>query len=186
MSSADACCFRYTLGDPSEPTTAVGPVISQPAKTRIQAHIDDALSKGAANATPPNASFQHPPADGTYVAPTLLANARHDMRIMREETFGPVIPVMAVSSDEEAVRLMNDSDYGLTASVWTEDIDTASKLIDEIDAGTVFVNRCDYPSPVSTRALGFGHGSCLTVDAGSRLDGLEGLGHWVHAGTSWI
>lgn len=129
-------------------------MISRPAQARIQAHIDDALSKGAVNVTPPNTSFQHPPPDGNYVAPTLLTNVTHDMRIMREETFGPVIPIMRVSSDGEAIYLMNDSDYGLTASVWTEDIEAATRLIDELDAGTVFVNRCDYPSPVSTKRPG--------------------------------
>jgi acyl-CoA reductase-like NAD-dependent aldehyde dehydrogenase len=72
------------------------------------------------------------------------------MRIMREETFGPIIPVAKVIGDNEAVRLMNDSDYGLTASVWTQDIDRGQQIADLLEAGTVFVNRCDYPSPVSS------------------------------------
>lgn len=70
------------------------------------------------------------------------------MLTMREETFGPVMPIMKVSSDEEAVALMNDSDYGLTASVWTKDIARGEEIIDQIEAGTVFINRCDYPAPV--------------------------------------
>lgn len=70
------------------------------------------------------------------------------MRVMTEETFGPVLPIQKVSSDEEAVRLMNDSDYGLTASVWTKDLSKGEDLLEKLDAGTVFVNRCDYPSPV--------------------------------------
>lgn len=70
------------------------------------------------------------------------------MLTMKEETFGPVMPIMKVSSDEEAVSLMNDSTYGLTASVWTRDIARGEELIDSIEAGTVFINRCDYPSPV--------------------------------------
>jgi acyl-CoA reductase-like NAD-dependent aldehyde dehydrogenase len=70
------------------------------------------------------------------------------MRVMREETFGPVVPIMKVQSDDEAVALMNDSDYGLTASVWTKDIKAGEDLIERIEAGTVFINRCDYPSPV--------------------------------------
>jgi acyl-CoA reductase-like NAD-dependent aldehyde dehydrogenase len=70
------------------------------------------------------------------------------MVTMKEETFGPVMPIMKVSSDEEAVALMNDSEYGLTASVWTKDIARGEKLIDQIEAGTVFINRCDYPAPV--------------------------------------
>ena len=68
---------------------------------------------------------------------------------MREETFGPIIPVAKVGSDEEAIRLMNDSDYGLTASVWTNDISRGNEIIEQLEAGTVFVNRCDYPNPVS-------------------------------------
>jgi acyl-CoA reductase-like NAD-dependent aldehyde dehydrogenase len=75
------------------------------------------------------------------------------MTVMKDETFGPVLPIMKVSSDEEAVALMNDSEYGLTASVWTRDIARGEELIAEIEAGTVFINRCDYPSPVCTSSL---------------------------------
>ena len=71
------------------------------------------------------------------------------MAVMTEETFGPVIPVMKVASDEEAIKLMNDSEFGLTASIWTKDTATGYDLCEKIEAGTVFVNRCDYPSPVS-------------------------------------
>lgn len=119
----------------------------------IQSHIDDALSKGAINATPPNESFLSVPSQkpqGNYIAPTVLTNVTHDMTVMKDETFGPVLPIMKVSSDEEAVALMNDSEYGLTASVWTRDIARGEELIAEIEAGTVFINRCDYPSPVCT------------------------------------
>jgi acyl-CoA reductase-like NAD-dependent aldehyde dehydrogenase len=119
----------------------------------IQSHIDDALSKGAINATPPNESFLSVPSQnpqGNYIAPTVLTNVTHDMTVMKDETFGPVLPIMKVSSDEEAVALMNDSEYGLTASVWTKDIARGEELIAEIEAGTVFINRCDYPSPVRT------------------------------------
>lgn len=77
------------------------------------------------------------------------------MITMQEETFGPVIPVMKVSSDDEAVSLMNDSKYGLSASVWTKDISRGEELIEKLEAGTVFLNRCDYPSPVSHPVLCF-------------------------------
>ncbi|KAE8366758.1 Aldehyde/histidinol dehydrogenase [Aspergillus caelatus] len=137
----------YKLGDPTDKTTTTGPVISKQSLKNIQAHIDDALSKGAIDATPANATFTSVPAEGNYIAPKLLTNVTHDMVTMREETFGPVIPVMKVSSDEEAIALMNDSDYGLTASVWTKDIKAGEALIEKIDAGTVYINRCDYPSP---------------------------------------
>lgn len=125
----------------------VGPAISAAAVKSIQAQIDDALAKGAIDATPANPAFQTLPVQGSYIAPRLLTNTNHTMTVMREETFGPVIPVCKVSSDEEAIKLMNDSDYGLTASVWTKDIARGEEIIPELDAGTVFVNRCDYPNP---------------------------------------
>ncbi|KAM0326726.1 hypothetical protein ACHAQA_006599 [Verticillium albo-atrum] len=138
----------YKLGDPFDQTAHVGPVISKAAFDAINAQIEDALSKGAVDATPANSSFSAPPsAEGNYLAPRLLTNTNHNMVVMREETFGPVIPVAKVSSDDEAVSLMNDSEYGLTASVWTKDIARGSELIALLDAGTVFVNRCDYPNP---------------------------------------
>nr|POF03504.1 lactaldehyde dehydrogenase [Quercus suber] len=137
----------YKLGDPRDKTTNVGPVISKAAAQRIQQHIDDALAHGATNATPENASFRSPPAEGNYIAPTLLTGVRNDMAVMQEETFGPVIPVMAVSSDDEAIRLMNDSVFGLTASIWTKDVARGQDLAEAVDAGTVFVNRADFPSP---------------------------------------
>ena len=137
----------YKLGDPSDKSTNIGPVISKPAAQRIQQHIDDALSKGAKNANPENATFSSPPKDGNYIPPTLLTHVNHNMLVMRDETFGPIIPVQAVKSDEEAIRLMNDSQYGLTASIWTKDTKRGHEMVEEVEAGTVFVNRCDYPSP---------------------------------------
>lgn len=136
----------YKLGDPFDKSTNVGPVISKRAKAGIEAHIADALAKGARNATPANESFAKPPPDGNYVAPTLLVGANHSMDVMTKETFGPVIPVMPVSGDEEAVRLMNDSKFGLTASIWTADVAHGEELGGDVEAGTVFVNRCDFPS----------------------------------------
>ncbi|EFW99095.1 aldehyde dehydrogenase family [Grosmannia clavigera kw1407] len=138
----------YRLGDPADKTTHVGPVVSKRAKDTIEGHIRDALAKGAHDATPAdNTTFASPPAGGNYVKPTLLTGVTHDMTVMTEETFGPVIPVMKVKDDQEAVALMNDSEFGLTASVWTKDKAAALQLIDQVEAGTVFVNRCDYPSP---------------------------------------
>jgi len=139
----------YKLGDPFDESTNVGPVVSKRSAETIRSHIKDALDKGAKDATPDNESFKSPPPDGNFVAPTLLTNVTHDMTVMTEETFGPVIPVMKVRDDKEAVRLMNDSQFGLTASIWTKDVETGYGLADDVEAGTVFVNRCDYPSPVS-------------------------------------
>lgn len=139
----------YILGDPFDPKTNVGPVVSKHAVEVIDAQIEDALQKGAVDATPSNHSFENPPAEGNYVKPTLLTGVTHDMDVMNEETFGPVIPVMKVGDDDEAIRLMNDSEFGLTGSIWTRDVRRGEVLAAEVEAGTCFVNRCDYPSPVS-------------------------------------
>ena len=140
----------YKLGDPSDSSTNIGPVISKRSAETIRSHVKDALDNGAKDATPENESFKSPPPDGNFVAPVLLTNVTHDMLIMKEETFGPVIPVMKVKDDNEAVALMNDSDFGLTASIWTKDVQRGHELIDDVEAGTVFVNRADFPAPVST------------------------------------
>lgn len=140
---------NYKLGDPFDKTTHVGPVVSKRSKDTIEAHIKDALDKGAKDATPDNDSFKSPPSDGNFVKPTLLTGVNHGMTVMTEETFGPVIPIMKVKSDEEAIKLMNDSQFGLTASIWTKDTSKGEELAENVEAGTVFVNRCDYPSPVS-------------------------------------
>ena len=138
---------NYKLGDPSDPSTHVGPVISKRSLIAIEGQISDAVVSGARNVTPANKTFEAKPADGNFVAPTLLVDVDHTMDIMREETFGPVIPVMRVTSDAEAVELMNDSQFGLTGSIWTADVKRGEELAAEVEAGTVFVNRCDFPSP---------------------------------------
>ncbi|KAI8317287.1 Succinate-semialdehyde dehydrogenase [Colletotrichum sp. SAR11_240] len=137
----------YVLGDPFDKGTHVGPVISKRSKETIEAHVQDAVAKGAKDATPENESFANPPPKGNFVKPTLLTGVDHSMTVMTEETFGPVIPVMRVKNDDEAVKLMNDSEFGLTASIWTKDTDRGYELADQVEAGTVFVNRCDFPSP---------------------------------------
>lgn len=138
---------NYKLGDPFDKETHIGPVVSKRSKATIEAHIKDALEKGAKDATPPNSSFESPPPDGNFLKPTLLVNVDHSMTVMTEETFGPVIPVMKVKSDAEAIQFMNDSEFGLTASIWTKDTDKGADIAENVDAGTVFVNRCDFPSP---------------------------------------
>ena len=144
---------NYRLGDPFNKDTHVGPVISKRSKETIEAHIKDALENGAKDVTPDNESFKSPPSEGNYVKPTLLTNVDHSMTIMTEETFGPVIPVMKVKGDSQAIKLMNDSEFGLTASIWTKDTGKGAELAEEIEAGTVFVNRCDYPSPVGRNSI---------------------------------
>ena len=145
----------YKLGNPFDPSTHIGPVISKRSLELIQTHVKDALEKGAEDVTPENPTFLSTPADGNYIKPTLLTGVTHDMMIMQDETFGPIIPVMKVSNDEEAIRLMNDSKFGLTASIWTTDFATGEKLAGLVDAGTVFINRSDFPSPVSGQIRSF-------------------------------
>lgn len=137
----------YKLGDPMHKDTNIGPVVSKRAQEAIAAQVKDALKKGAKDSTPANATFENPPSNGNYVSPRLLTEVTHDMDIMTEETFGPVIPIMKVKDDEEAVKLMNDSQFGLTASIWTASDATGHRLADYVEAGTVFVNRADYPAP---------------------------------------
>ncbi|KAJ1715285.1 aldehyde dehydrogenase family protein [Aspergillus flavus] len=132
---------QYKLGDPSGKTVNVGPVISRAAQKSVNSQIQDALAKGAVNSTSPNPTFTSAPREGNYVVPTVLTQVNHDMVVMKEETFGPVLPIMRVSSDEEAVQLVNDSDYGLTASVWTQDLAAGERLLKLLDAGTVFIIR---------------------------------------------
>lgn len=143
----------YKLGDPFDKGTHIGPVVSKRSKEAIEAHVKDALDKGAKDATPENESFSNPPPKGNFVKPTLLTGVDHTMAVMTEETFGPVIPVMKVKGDSEAIKLMNDSEFGLTASIWTKDTDKGYQLAEDVEAGTVFVNRCDYPSPVCARDI---------------------------------
>lgn len=173
VSAVQEVLSGYKLGDPFDKSTHVGPVVSKRSAEAIQAHIKDALDKGARNATPENDTFKNPPADGNYVAPTLLTNVTHEMAVMTEETFGPVIPVMKVKSDAEAIKLMNDSQFGLTASIWTKDVSKGHELADDVEAGTVFVNRCDYPAPVSIPCV-----RCATVltTLGLGMGWLERLG----------
>lgn len=144
----------YRVGDPFDPKTQIGPVVSAAAKAKIERHVTDAIRSGARNETPQTdpdvvASTAQGNKGGYFVKPVLLTNVTADMAVMKEETFGPVIPVVKVGSDEEAISLINDSDLGLTASVWTKDSCVAKELTQKIEAGTVFVNRSDYPSPVS-------------------------------------
>lgn len=146
VEAVQAVLRSYRLGDPSDPATQLGPVISRQSKQTIEAHVKEAIAEGASDQTPENTSFSSPPPAGNFVKPTLLTGVNHKMRVMREETFGPIIPVMSVTDDEQAIELINDSEFGLTASLWTKDLKQAESLATLIEAGTVFVNRCDYPA----------------------------------------
>jgi len=134
---------QVTIDHPITAKSYIGPVVSARAAGTIRAHIEDALAKGAKRTMPPGPS---PAGDlgEAYVQPEVLIGVDHRMRVMREETFGPVAAIQIVRDDAEAVALMNDSDYGLSASIWTADHETGLRLLDEVEAGTVYLNRCDH------------------------------------------
>jgi len=133
------------LGSPFDAASTLGPM----ANSRFAKVVRDQIAEAVAQGAKPLINPAHFPADdgGAYLAPQILVNVTHDMRVMMEESFGPVVGIMKVKSDEEALRLMNDSPYGLTASIWTQDYDTAAALGGQIQTGTVFMNRADYLDP---------------------------------------
>ena len=137
---------RLVLGDPRETTTTLGPVVRVRSAEAIQAQIDAALAAGARPLLDP-ARFDAAERGLPYMAPQALIDVDHSMEIMNEETFGPAVGIMAVADDGEAIRLMNDSRYGLTASVWTSDLERARSIGERVDTGTWFMNRCDYLDP---------------------------------------
>lgn len=149
VQGAVALTNKYILGNPTDPETTLGPVVRTSAATFILEQIDEAVKHGADPLVDP-AKFPTAHIGSPYVAPQILVDVTHGMRVMTEETFGPVMGIMKVKSDDEAVALMNDSDLGLTASIWSQDEDCAMQLADQIETGTVFMNRCDYLDPALT------------------------------------
>jgi len=137
---------QYVLGDPLDPSTTLGPMAQARLAATVREHIAEAIGKGAKALIDAKAFAKDAPGS-TYLAPQLLVNVDHSMKVMMEETFGPVVGLMKVKDDAEAIRLMNDSPYGLTASVWTRDRDAAERIGGGIETGTVFMNRCDYLDP---------------------------------------
>lgn len=136
----------YVLGSPLDEATTLGPMIKAEAAAFVRKQVASAVRAGAKAHIEP----RHFPMDrkGTpYMAPQVLTNVNHQMSVMRDESFGPVVGIMKVSSDEEAITLMNDSPYGLTAALWTEDARAARGIAERIETGTVFMNRCDYLDP---------------------------------------
>ena len=133
---------QYRLGNPLDTQTTLGPLISAAAADTVRAQIRDAVDKGAKTLIKAKDSARTP-----YLAPEVLTNVDHRMALMTEETFGPAVGIMPVASDEEAIKLMNDSRYGLTASIWTADADAALRIGERVETGTWFMNRCDYLDP---------------------------------------
>ncbi len=149
------------LGNPLDKETTIGPMANVRFAREVRAQIDEAVADGAV------AHIAKSPADdgGTYVTPQILTNVNHDMRVMRDESFGPVVGIMPVKDDEEAIALMNDCQFGLTASIWTADAAKAEEIGDRIETGTVFMNRCDYLDPALcwTGCKDTGRGAGLSV-----------------------
>ena len=137
---------QYRLGSPLDPQVNLGPLVRTSAADLVRAQVADALSRGARTLIDATAFGADAP--GTpYLAPQVMIDVDHSMRVMTEESFGPVVGIMRVGSDDDAVRLMNDSEYGLTAAIWTSDEDAAIAIGDRVETGTWFMNRCDYLDP---------------------------------------
>ncbi|PJB72958.1 MAG: aldehyde dehydrogenase [Alphaproteobacteria bacterium CG_4_9_14_3_um_filter_47_13] len=137
---------QYRLGNPMKPETNLGPMVRTEAADFVRKEIAKALTQGAKSLID-ESLFPDSKAGTPYLAPQVLVNVNHSMSIMTEENFGPVVGIMKVSSDEEAIALINDSEYGLTASLWTRDMAAGETLAQDVEAGTVFINRCDYLDP---------------------------------------
>ncbi len=137
---------QYVLGSPLNEATTLGPVIKQSAAEFVRRQISDAVAMGARALIDP-AEFPADRPGSAYLAPQVLVDVDHTMSVMRDESFGPVVGIMKVRDDDEAVERMNDSEFGLTASVWTADLDAAEAIGARVDTGTFFMNRCDYLDP---------------------------------------
>jgi acyl-CoA reductase-like NAD-dependent aldehyde dehydrogenase len=137
---------KYVLGNPLDPETTLGPVVRAAAAQEIRRQVAASVAAGARVGIE-EASFKSSDAGTPYLAPQVLLGVDHTMPVMREEIFGPVAGIMPVSSDEEAIRLMNDSAFGLTAAIWTADEEAALAIGNQVQTGTWFMNRCDYLDP---------------------------------------
>ena len=150
---------RLTVGDPREWTTEIGPMVSEDQAKIVTELVDDAVENGAKKLTGGPTELEG--MNGSFIAPIVLTGVTHDMRIMKEEIFGPVLPVITVESEEEAIRLANDSEFGLGASVWTKDRAKGERMAHQIESGMVWVN--DHS---------FSHGACQCAWGGVKDSGL--------------
>jgi acyl-CoA reductase-like NAD-dependent aldehyde dehydrogenase len=154
---------KYVVGNPLDQSTTLGPMAQARFADFIREQKAEATRKGATAHI--NMKVDNDVAGSPYLAPEVYTGVDHQMSLMREESFGPVVGIMKVRSDDDAIALMNDSPYGLTASVWTQDIEHAATLGDRIETGTVFMNRCDYldPALVWTGVKETGKGASLSI-----------------------
>lgn len=161
---------RYCLGNPLEQATTLGPLVRADAANWVREQNRQAVAAGAHACIDAN-QFDFDTGSSAYLAPQVLIDVDHSMSVMREESFGPTVGIMSVSDDAEAVTLMNDSDLGLTASVWGANLDRIEHMGNQLQTGTVFMNRCDYldPALVWTGVKNTGRGASLSALAYSAL-----------------
>jgi acyl-CoA reductase-like NAD-dependent aldehyde dehydrogenase len=146
VEQAVALVKRYKLGRSDDPQTTLGPLVRSEAADFVRRQINEAVAQGAvAHIDPAGFALDRP--GSAYLAPQVLTGVYHGMRVMAEESFGPVVGIQKVKDDEEALALINDSEFGLSAAIFSRDVDAALALADRIEAGTVFLNRCDYLDP---------------------------------------
>jgi acyl-CoA reductase-like NAD-dependent aldehyde dehydrogenase len=166
LEMAEPLVRAYVMGDPTKVETTLGPIAQPHHVAELEALVGDAEARGArilAGGKKASAGGR-----GRFFEATLVADGSHAMKLFQQESFGPILPVVVVDSDEDAVAKMNDSRLGLTASIWTSDRERAARLAAKLECGTVFMNRCDYLDPalpwsgwkdsgrgVSLGALGF-------------------------------
>ena len=162
VDKAVAIVNNYKLGNPLDSETTLGPMAHVRFAEEVRAQTAEAVTAGAIALIDPS---KFPTDGGAYLMPQLLINVTHEMRLMREESFGPVVGIMPVKNDVEAIALMNDSDFGLTASLWTQDTSRAEAIADQIETGTVFMNRADYLDPALcwTGCKNTGRGGGLSI-----------------------
>ncbi len=137
----------YRLGDPTQRDTNLGPVVRVSSAEAIRRQVQGAIAAGARPLIDPTRFPIVEERGDPYLAPQILVDVTHDMELMREETFGPVVGITSVAGDDEAIQRMNDSRYGLTAAVYSADLERVQRLGDRLETGTVFMNRCDYLDP---------------------------------------
>jgi acyl-CoA reductase-like NAD-dependent aldehyde dehydrogenase len=136
---------EYRLGDPLQEETTMGPLARRGGLAELQQQVDDAVDRGARLML---GGQRLAGTEGNFYPPTLLSDVPHDALVMREESFGPLLPIAPVENDDEALHWMNESQFGLSASVWTADNDRAERFGEELRAGTIYQNRCDYLDPM--------------------------------------
>ncbi|MCL4876333.1 MAG: aldehyde dehydrogenase family protein [Anaerolineae bacterium] len=155
---------QYVLDDPTYPETTLGPMVTTRAANFVRGQIAEAIQAGA-KALIDERHFPKSQPDTPYLAPQVLVEVDHTMSLMTEESFGPVVGIMRVKDEAEAIRLMNDSQYGLTASIWTTDEEAAIRIGGQVETGTLFMNRCDYLDPALawTGVKNSGRGCTLSV-----------------------